>query len=305
MTGDTAGTASRHARSPARAVELNLASHAADLHPLVAGATVFRIGDFQIADSGQDHDTFNTITRIGWLSGYAPSDVEAVGRYASATRRPFSWWVADDAALIDAAGVLRDHGFEEGETEENMLLDLHAAVVPAGPGPAAVSRIRTDEDLSAYADVLAANWAPPAVAVSRFLTAAGAGRSWQHEGASRYYLARVDGAPVAGVEAHIAAGVAGVYGVATREEWHGRGIASQLMATVLSDLKDTGPRWAALQATAAGSGIYRRFGFQPVGTCTEFSFGSAEARRSGDERARASEIGDGMSSAVRMPPASR
>lgn len=262
-----------------RSGELNLASHAAWLHAHVAGARVLRFGDFQVADSGLQHDTHNVIARVGVERGFDPSDVAAVREHVAASGRPFSWWVADEASLPIAAPALTAAGFVEAEAEDAMALAVRDASLPPADDAPIVRVVDSAPALRAYGAILAANWDPPAEDVQRFLAAAdGAlGDGSAGERGSTFFLAHVDGRPVAGAEVHVASGVAGIYGVATLAAHRGRGLATHLMAAALRDIEARGISWAVLQATERGSSIYRRLGFRSLGRCVEF----ASPRRSG------------------------
>jgi GNAT superfamily N-acetyltransferase len=133
-----------------------------------------------------------------------------------------------------------------------------------------IEAVRWSGQLEDYAQILAANWNPPAKEVASFLHAAGSRVAWSDSATSRFFVAYHEGAAVAGAEVHIAAGVAGLYGIAALETYRGRGIASALVSASLGWAADRGVRVAALQATEEGNGVYRRHGFTTVGQCTEF-----------------------------------
>lgn len=261
-----------------QATERNLAAHAAHLHAFVKGASVFRVGDFQVSDSGLGHDTFNMVSRVDFERGFRPEDVRDVAAYVEGTGRPFSWWVADEAALSEAAPALEAAGFTEGETEDVMYADLRTPRPPTPvPRGVQIEAVAGGDRLGEYATVLAANWEPPATEVETFLLSAGSRVRWPHQAGSRFFTAFVDGRVVAGAEVHMAAGVAGLFGIATLEAYRGRGIASALVAACLEWAASEGSRLAVLQATAAGSGVYRRHGFRSVGRCTEFHSSGLDA----------------------------
>lgn len=256
-----------------RAVDRNLASHASDLHRFVAGTTVLRIGDFQIADSGFQHDTYNTVTRVDHSRGYRPDDVRAVSAYIRSAERPFSWWVTDDTALQSAARVLAEWGFIASDTEDVMVADLRdGRAATRAPEPVAIEAVTESRQLNDYARVLAANWNPAADDITTFMGSVGiAAFSNASLDRTRFFVAYLHGEAVAGAEVHNAAGVAGLYGIATREPFRGRGIASALVGVCLDWARREGCETAVLQATKEGSGIYRRHGFTSVRTCTEFA----------------------------------
>ncbi len=255
-----------------RASELNLASHAACLHGDVPGALVLRFGDFQVADSGMQHDTYNVVARAGFQRGFDTSDVVAVREHVATSGRPFSWWVADEAILPRAELALTEAGFHESEVEDAMVLALRDAVLPPIDAGLDVRVVDSAQGLRDYGAILAANWDPPAEDVQRFLSAAARAPGTTGERGSTFYLAHVEGRPVAGAEVHVAHGVAGVYGVATLAAHRGRGLATQLMAAALRDVDARGVPWAVLEATEGGSSIYRRLGFRSMGRCVEFGF---------------------------------
>lgn len=265
-----AGDAER--RALMKAMERNLAAHAAHLHPYVEGTEVFEVGDFQVSDSGLDHDTYNIVSRANFERGFEDEDVREISSYIQRVKRPFSWWVADDAALAEAERALSSVGAEAGETEEVMIADLRSSsqesVPPRGVDIVAV---RDGDRLDDYARILAANWNPPAADVARFLHAAGMESRWMHSAARRFLVAYENDEAVAGAEVHIAAGVAGLYGIATLESHRGRGIASALVSAGLAWARAARTDVAVLQATREGSGVYRRHGFGTIGRCTEFA----------------------------------
>ncbi|EFH83535.1 GNAT family N-acetyltransferase [Ktedonobacter racemifer] len=80
----------------------------------------------------------------------------------------------------------------------------------------------------------------------------------------RYYLARLNGQPVATSILYLASGVAGLYCVATVPSARGRGIGRAISHLPLLDARDMGYRVAILQATEKGERIYSRLGFHEV-----------------------------------------
>ncbi|GEL25283.1 hypothetical protein PSU4_42370 [Pseudonocardia sulfidoxydans NBRC 16205] len=80
-------------------------------------------------------------------------------------------------------------------------------------------------------------------------------------GPTRFWLARLDGAPVAAALSHTAHGVVSVEAVATLPDSRGRGIGAAVThaATVAEPASP-----AVLIASDAGVGVYRRLGYLPV-----------------------------------------
>ena len=73
--------------------------------------------------------------------------------------------------------------------------------------------------------------------------------------------ARRNGIPVSKVVLHLGAGVAGIYGVATREEGRRLGLASLLTLHALHFARRQGVTLAVLHSTPMAVGLYERLGF--------------------------------------------
>ncbi|HUG31175.1 MAG TPA: GNAT family N-acetyltransferase [Candidatus Limnocylindria bacterium] len=78
------------------------------------------------------------------------------------------------------------------------------------------------------------------------------------------YLGRIDGRTVATSRIAIAAGVAGLYAVATLPEARGRGIGRAMTVAALQAARSIGLRIGALQASDSGLPVYRRLGFRTI-----------------------------------------
>jgi GNAT superfamily N-acetyltransferase len=82
------------------------------------------------------------------------------------------------------------------------------------------------------------------------------------EAPMRNYIAFVGGQPVATGSLVCAAGVGGIYNIATRADRRGRGIGRAITFALMREAADLGYRAAILWSTAAGLPVYRRLGFE-------------------------------------------
>lgn len=83
----------------------------------------------------------------------------------------------------------------------------------------------------------------------------------------RLYVAYdTEGAPVGSAALCVAAGVAGIYNVASDPARRRRGIATALMQAVLADARERGLGMAILQSSRVGLPLYARLGFTPLST---------------------------------------
>lgn len=78
---------------------------------------------------------------------------------------------------------------------------------------------------------------------------------------THWWGARRDGLALSKVVLHLGAGVAGIYGVATRDEGRGLGLATLLTLTALRAARAQGFGMAVLHATPMAVRLYERMGF--------------------------------------------
>src|SRR5215813_10590755 len=83
--------------------------------------------------------------------------------------------------------------------------------------------------------------------------------------AMRHYLGIYHDEVVATGTLFIGSETAGIYDIATRVEYRHRGIGSAMFAHLLKEAEDSHHRYAVLQASEDGIGIYLKAGFMPVG----------------------------------------
>jgi predicted acetyltransferase len=80
-----------------------------------------------------------------------------------------------------------------------------------------------------------------------------------------YYIAYLDGEPVATSFTLFGAGVAGLYAVTVLPEARGRGLGTEMSLHPLREARKRGYHIGVLDATQQGYGIYKRIGFIDVG----------------------------------------
>ncbi len=82
----------------------------------------------------------------------------------------------------------------------------------------------------------------------------------------RYFAGRVDGRMVATSALYTGTGLAGIYAVGTAPDERGRGYGGALTAAALLEGRRLGYETAALLSSEMGFPVYRRLGFETVGT---------------------------------------
>jgi len=236
----------------------------------IPGALVRESQELTWVDSGLDTDTFNIVlgSRLG-SENLAPALGEVVAHF-DRVGRPFSWWVSPGDAPDDLAERLEARGLvsEEWELAMGCRLDPGLVPPPALPG-LAIERATTPEALGEFARINAENWSPPDALVERYYGRA-ASRLVDVSSPLRFYVARLEGKPVAAVEIAFGGGVLGVYSLSTRLEHRNRGIGGALLwAAVRDRARTTRATHAVLQAAPAAAGLYRRLGFAELGRIVE------------------------------------
>jgi ribosomal protein S18 acetylase RimI-like enzyme len=124
---------------------------------------------------------------------------------------------------------------------------------------ALVIEVVDPEQAIVHAEIAAAGFQTPAEAFARLTTPAVLGRS-----GVRTYVGKIDGAPVVtgvGVcfENHV-----GIFNVATLPAHRRHGYGAAITGQAVSDGLDRGARWAWLQSSPDGYGVYERLGFRTV-----------------------------------------
>ncbi len=174
---------------------------------------------------------------------------------------PLQWWTGRDTRPADLGERLVASGFRYEGDGTGMAVDIAdlggEAPVPRGLEIVAVSDRQT---LETWCRVCAAGLGMPDHAgpalLEWFTIAVEMELPW------KIYLAVWDGRPVATSLVFFAAGVAGIYCVATLPEARGRGIGYAVTRRPLLAARGTGYRVGILHASEMGRSVYRRLGFR-------------------------------------------
>ena len=159
---------------------------------------------------------------------------------------------------------LTAHGFTYGGDPAGMAVDLaNLNEDITQPADLEIKHVENEAGLKAWVDTLVEGWPLPEIWRTYFIE----GYLGYGLGAAldlRHFVGYVDGAPVTISSVMFAAGVAGIYAVATRPDFRGRGLGALITLAPLLEARDEDYRVGILQASDLGHPVYQRLGFEDV-----------------------------------------
>ncbi len=182
---------------------------------------------------------------------------------AQGTKRnvPLQWYIGREVQATNLPKRLEAHGFTTYGDSAAMALDLRemAQDVPL-PDGLEIKAVENDADIKHWSHVVCGGFGAPPHAEPEmfkwFKTDKDLGQP------VKMYLGWLEGKPVAASNYYLAAGVVGIYCVATLPEARNKGIGYAITQAPLQDGKKMGYRIATLQASKMGAPIYRKMGFK-------------------------------------------
>jgi GNAT superfamily N-acetyltransferase len=187
--------------------------------------------------------------------------IEWVKARAQTLQVPFYWEISPSTQPAGLGDHLLRHGLTDvGEDPAMALLLAQLPRALGAPEGVAIEWVQDRASLAQWARTFCAGMEVPA-AVATVLEPAIARDALGEAAAIRYYLARLDGEPVATAMLVQAGGVAGIYAVATIERARRRGIGAAVTLAPLLDARARGYVAAVLQSSEMGYAVYARMGF--------------------------------------------
>jgi ribosomal protein S18 acetylase RimI-like enzyme len=218
--------------------------------------TLWEVSRF--VDSGLSTDRFNTAFG-GRVTDYS---AQAVKHYWDAAACPMAWWLGSSSLTDQHQHVLESYGFTLDLRMTGMSCQLGDRVcqdIDLSSG-FSVKRCNSVVDYHDFGAVLSSIFDPEDQAVKRFYHDV-AQSSQDVCSQMVYYVGYHEGIAVSS-GALFFTDVAGIYDVATRPEFRRRGFGSAIYRYLLDEAQRAGYANAVLVATAEGTGIYERVGFQ-------------------------------------------
>ncbi len=204
---------------------------------------------------------FNAVLFARFTPAETEDEIARIAEHFRSLNVPWLWFIDADSAPEDLGARLLAHGMERAFDCRNMAMVLpdapFAAPLPEG---VAIHPVVDDATFALWRTVALIGDERDDRASIDLQIATSLAPDRQH------FVATLHGEPVARATIVPAAGVAGLYGVATLPPARGRGIGHALTCVALDAARDQGYEVAVLQSSPMGYAIYTRIGFHDLPT---------------------------------------
>jgi ribosomal protein S18 acetylase RimI-like enzyme len=195
---------------------------------------------------------------------------ETLAHFKSRNVTRLSWWIEPGTQPTDLGKHLVAHGLTYTDGGPGMTVDLlelnEDLPTPSG---LMVAHVGDAETLRKWAYASIIGFELPETSVNIWFDLfTGLGFDLP----LRNYVGILNGEPVATSELFLAAGVAGIYVVATIPEARRQGIGAALTLAPLREARAMGYRIGILHSSPIGVGVYRRLGFQEYCKMSRYTY---------------------------------
>lgn len=220
--------------------------------------------------TGVPHPLFNGVTRARLVPEDLDAKIDETLTYFKSRRLPMMWWTGPSTRPADLGKHLQAHGLTHAGDSPGMAADLLALNedLPA-PSGLTMERVGDVTTLKKWLHPLTVGFEFPGFAAKAlFDLFADLGFDlhlpWQN------YVSWLKGEPVSCSSLFLAAGVAGIYNVATVPEARRKGIGAAMTLASLREARALGYRVAILHSSQMGLGVYERLGFEEYCTLSHY-----------------------------------
>ncbi len=202
---------------------------------------------------------FNSILRVRLATDRIETAIQSVVARGVERNVPLLWWTGPATQPADLGRHLEEHGFVCEDQMPGMAVELaHLNEGPPMPRGFTVERVADEATLMKWSQVCAQGFGLPDFTARGFY-------HWVRcpgPNSIQAYLGWQNGQPVATSLLLYAAGVAGIYNVATLPEARRQGLGAILTLTPLRDARERNYKVGILQSSSMGLQVYRSLGFQ-------------------------------------------
>lgn len=205
---------------------------------------------------------FNGVFATRLAPGAADARIRITLPHFRQRKVPMIWWVGPSTQPEDLGVRLQAHGLVHVGDEPGMAVDLRALNEDLPPSvPLVIERVGDAEMLERWLHPVSVSYGFPE-SVTKAVFAGEAAVGFGEHLATQRYVASLRGEPVGASLLFMAAGVAGIYWVATVPDARRRGIGTAVTLAALREARARGYTTGVLHSTEKGVGVYRRLGFR-------------------------------------------
>jgi GNAT superfamily N-acetyltransferase len=204
---------------------------------------------------------YNGVVRTCITTSDPDETIAAMLTYFQTRQQPMSWWVSPSTRPGDLAQRLQAHGLALRWRDVGMAIDLHNInETLSSPAGLTIERVEDEETMQDWLHAFGLGFELDEHALSSYSKLVTSVPPRQHP-IRPFYLARLNGEPVATSALYWDQSVAGLCEVCTIPSARRQGIGAAITLAPLLDARPMGYRIAVLQASPLGEPVYRRLGF--------------------------------------------
>jgi ribosomal protein S18 acetylase RimI-like enzyme len=187
---------------------------------------------------------------------------ESFSYFTSQKVTSFSWWLAPELSTSKWSKQLLPYGFHYSQDTPGMAIDLSKLQpIDNSRKDLIIRKVSDLAELQVWSQTFFQGYELPLEFTQIYFEMIA---SLGIRLPVLYYLGYQDDQPVAASTLFLAAGVAGIYNVATLQTARGKGFGTALTLAPLLDAKSAGYQVGVLQSSKMGYNLYRRLGFWQV-----------------------------------------
>jgi ribosomal protein S18 acetylase RimI-like enzyme len=211
--------------------------------------------------TGVPSPLFNPVLRASVEADEVEDLIDEARGWYRRRRLPWSWYVGPATGPARVAEELERRGFAKVNEPPGMAAELGNVELIDPERELDVRIVSSSRLVDEWFGVFAPAFELSRAASRAFRDLVVAG-GFADDAPMRNYIGFADGEPVATGSLVPAAGVGGIYNIATKTERRGLGVGRAITLALMHEAAAMGYHVAILWSTAAGLPVYRRLGFQ-------------------------------------------
>lgn len=222
--------------------------------------------DYIRVDSGLPSDTFNNIVLLKQIAQKSKSTIiEEAVHYFTQKKLPMALWSWEDG-IDNTVEYLQDIGLKKAETNIAMYANLHTLLPSINYLEEYImTEVSSSKEIEQYAEVLASLFgdseeATQVRAYYKYLTELPS----LHHTEMKLYIGVFRNEVVSTGSLLINNNSVGIYDIATRQEFRGKGFGSAMFNFLITEAQKLNTSHCVLQASTDGINIYKKSGFESI-----------------------------------------